>query len=442
MADTVRAALEEQLGRTLKLQHRFPEALSRLDNARKAHPATAESNLRRIDELRANIMQHMGKFDDAASVYGAMLDRDPLDLEAHLHLNEILYRLRRDDLFLASYDRAAQRAPDNATLPATKGRFLLKMDRPAEAHEKFLEALKIDPDSSAAIGGMARALEALNDHDGAADFYARNLARHSDDIYALEHFSAFLLRRGDEQKAVLLAEQAHSLYPNNQSILAVLGLCYRALGDPREAALNDYGDYVRVFDLDPPQGYTDMARFNHDLAAYLDGLHGDKREYFTQTLRGGTRIFGEVFHNGHRLADLLQPKIVEALKTYVTGLHEPRYWHPLVSRRGHGFRYAGSWSSRLHDCGFHTNHVHTNGWISACYYVAVPDIVEDTAQQQGWIKFGEPTTDFGDRFTLQHSVQPRPGRLVLFPSYMWHGTLPFHSAHSRMTIAFDIIPQD
>ena len=34
-----------------------------------------------------------------------------------------------------------------------------------------------------------------------------------------------------------------------------------------------------------------------------------------------------------------------------------------------------------------------------------------------------------------------PGRLVLFPSYMWHGTIPFHDAQPRTTIAFDVVPK-
>jgi hypothetical protein len=29
---------------------------------------------------------------------------------------------------------------------------------------------------------------------------------------------------------------------------------------------------------------------------------------------------------------------------------------------------------------------------------------------------------------------------VLFPSYMWHGTIPFRSSQHRTTIAFDAIP--
>ena len=32
------------------------------------------------------------------------------------------------------------------------------------------------------------------------------------------------------------------------------------------------------------------------------------------------------------------------------------------------------------------------------------------------------------------------GKLVLFPSYFWHGTVPFTSENTRLTIAFDVVP--
>jgi Putative 2OG-Fe(II) oxygenase len=37
-------------------------------------------------------------------------------------------------------------------------------------------------------------------------------------------------------------------------------------------------------------------------------------------------------------------------------------------------------------------------------------------------------------------VQPVLGRLVLFPSYMWHSTVPFRGPTPRTTIAFDVVP--
>jgi len=31
---------------------------------------------------------------------------------------------------------------------------------------------------------------------------------------------------------------------------------------------------------------------------------------------------------------------------------------------------------------------------------------------------------------------------VLFPSYMWHGTVPFRAPQNRTTVAFDVVPAD
>jgi len=40
----------------------------------------------------------------------------------------------------------------------------------------------------------------------------------------------------------------------------------------------------------------------------------------------------------------------------------------------------------------------------------------------------------------QHDVRPAVGTLVLFPSYFWHGTVPFSGAPARLTVAFDAVP--
>lgn len=45
-------------------------------------------------------------------------------------------------------------------------------------------------------------------------------------------------------------------------------------------------------------------------------------------------------------------------------------------------------------------------------------------------------TLLGVNLTPRRVVAPRAGMLVLFPSYFWHGTLPFTSATPRLTVAF------
>jgi hypothetical protein len=254
------------------------------------------------------------------------------------------------------------------------------------------------------------------------------------------NFSETLLRAGDAKKGMATAEQAMALAPENQHALAMWGLALRSLDDAREEWLNDYEHFVQVFELDPPDGYSDMESFNRDLNAYLNSLHRDNREFVDQTLRGGTQTLGDIFGAGHDLVERLRLRVDGAVAAYVARLKEDAE-HPLLRRRRAQFRYSGSWSSRLRDCGFHTNHVHSKGWISSAYYITVPEAVEDPREKQGWIKFGEPAFEPSFKDPVRRAIKPAPGTLVLFPSYMWHGTVPFHSAAARTTIAFDAVPK-
>ena len=433
MDNTIRARLEHQLGLALKQQRRLDEALAHMDVARALAPVAG-----RAQQLeRALVLQLLNQIDDAAQVYEDILATDPLALDVHVLRAEIAYG-RKDDV-LASYRNAMERAPRAAALPVAMGRILLRQNRADEARGAFDKALTLAPDDATALAGLAQTLDRLGEADDARQAYGRLLRIAPDNGDVRENHCSFLLRNGDVTEAQASAEAAVRLRPQSQNGLALLGLTYRARGDARDAWLNDYENHVQIFDLEPPEGYSDMASFNRDLGAYLDSLHGGAQQYLTQTLRGGTQLFDTLFYNGHPLIDRLLPRITAAIQTYMARL-APEREHPLLSRRGAGFRYIGSWSSRLSDCGFHVNHIHGQGWISSCYYVGVPDATEDRTAQQGWIKFGEPPEIFGSTFAAQRTIQPKPGRLVLFPSYHWHGTVPFRSAQNRTTIAFDAIP--
>ena len=426
-----RAQLEYQLARSLKRQGEFEQALRLLQQG------TAGSESREKLLERANLLQQAGKIEEAIALYERRLDQAPLDIGVHILLSEIRRGWHSD--WLASFDAALARNPAAPQLPLQKGLMLLKMGEAAHAQQTFRHALRIAPDNADVLQGLGKALEALNDPDGADVAYAAGLAADPENGAILEGHAAFLLRRGDAQLAEPVAEKAWHLNPNSQTALALLGLCWRAAGDSRDAWLNDYQNHVQVFDLDAPAGYQDMASFNTELAQYLGRLHAGAREYLNQTLRGGSQTHDDIFYNGHPLVDRLLPRITAAVQAYVEGIGFAGD-HPFSRRRARGFRYTGSWSSRLGNNGFHVNHVHNQGWISSCYYVAVPDAIKGDDNQQGWIKFGEPSSEYALDFNSRRAIEPRPGRLVLFPSYMWHGTVPFLSPDPRITIAFDVIP--
>jgi hypothetical protein len=111
---------------------------------------------------------------------------------------------------------------------------------------------------------------------------------------------------------------------------------------------------------------------------------------------------------------------------------------PLRRRNTGDYRLDGMWSVRLRPGGFHVDHVHNRGWLSSACYVSLPRSVAN--DREGWLKFGEPGIATEPRLEAEMFQRPAPGRLVLFPSYMWHGTVPFSGDEPRLSIAFDIIP--
>jgi tetratricopeptide (TPR) repeat protein len=426
----LKAKLHLQLAQALRRQRKDTEALAALDSAE-----AIDAALPGLARHRAETLQYLDRFDEAVAIYDKEIERTPTDAGLHLDYNALLYQLGRGGEYLKSYDRG----PESRELLLGKAYLLAREKRHAEAHAIYAQLQAHDPDDRLAAIGVAQVTTAMGRHAEAIALFEAVLARHGKEAKLLSIAAEPALLSGDPQKAAWLCEQGLKTAPNDASCLAMLSIASRMMEDGRDEALNGYDTLVRSFDLDPPEGFSDMARFNAELNASLDRLHPKTREFIDQSLRGGTQTPGHLFPTGLPLLAQLKQRIDAAVARYIAELDENPL-HPLLSRRRKDFRYSGSWSSRLHDSGFHVNHFHPDGWISSCYYVSVPDAVKDGATMQGWIKFGEPALDIVLKHPVRRTIQPVPGRLVLFPSYMWHGTVPFHDRAARTTIAFDVVP--
>jgi tetratricopeptide (TPR) repeat protein len=424
----LRAALYGNLALAQRAQRKHDAALESFTLLRGLEQDPIASDL-----SRAEILTDLKRFDEAIGVYEDILARDPAHGAAHEAFNHLLYCMGRDTEFLASYARAPQTAP----LRHAHAAFLSRAGRPAQALPLFEGLLCENPGDKQAASGAASALSALGRHAQAQRLFEEARMRHPDDANLAVNMAAMLLRKNDPEYAADVALKALALEPDNQMGLAMLGTAWQMAGDERAIALHGYDQLIATFDLEPPDGFSDMAAFNAELCGYLNQVHPHAREYVNQSLRGGTQTPGRLFSAGHDLIDRLARRIAQAVARYVEALPDSDA-HPFLRRRQDGFAYADSWSSRLAACGYHTNHVHPGGWISSCYYAEVPQAVADAATQAGWLKFGQP--DFEGGPLPQKALQPRPGMLVLFPSYLWHGTIPFQGPRPRTTIAFDAVP--
>jgi tetratricopeptide (TPR) repeat protein len=236
------------------------------------------------------------------------------------------------------------------------------------------------------------------------------------------------LRRGDFANAETCASRHIGTAAANM-FWPYLSLIWRLTGDERAAWLDGSPPFVSVTDLEFP------AIEIETLAATLRKLHVLQAPYPEQSVRGGTQTDRPLFFNPDPAIQSARQKMTAAVRAYIDALPSFDLAHPLLAPHRDQIRFEGSWSVRLKDNGYHASHSHVMGWISSAFYVVLPQ--QAGAKPSGWFALGTPPPELGLDLQAYATVEPKPGRLVLFPSTMWHSTFPFE-AGERLTIAFDI----
>lgn len=247
------------------------------------------------------------------------------------------------------------------------------------------------------------------------------------------------LARARPDAALATLREALKTHPEDQSLWGWAASAARAAGDPLYAELCDYDAVVGAYDLVTPVGWPSLEAFLSDLGKSLKEIHAYEQHPTNQSLRHGSQTM-------HLLTGSDAPPIKALFQALDTPIREHmaklgQGSDPLRRRNTLDYRIQGAWSVRLRPGGFHRDHFHPQGWLSSAFYVETPDAALDSADRQGWIRFGQPPFITDPPMPPDHFVRPKPGRLVLFPSYMWHGTVPFTTDETRMTIAFDAVPK-
>ena len=421
------------LGALLGHLKRAEESLAQLDRAAALGLAGRE-----LQFNRGRALLELGRYDEAEAALVAAVHCAPTDVDAHVLLAKLRY-MRGDPQFLRDLTAAAG-ARQDPRLWMTLGDLLLRAGR-IEESERVLRDLAAARGSSPEIAAsLAVVLQEQGRIDAAlTEARTAHAARPAEVAFA-DTLTVLLLQAGDPAAAQPLIREWRARTPLDQRWLAHEATAARLRDESRYHELYDYGRFVRPYDLEPPAGYPSIAAFNASLAERLHGLHaqGFATHPLDQSLRLGTQTSRSLLVDSDARVRAFLQALEAPLAEYRRAIgHDAT--HPLLERNAGGTRLAGCWSVRLQRGGYHVNHVHPEGWISSAYYVEVPAEVEDEDAMSGWIKFGEPRMPTPGA-PAAHYVQPRAGRLVLFPSYMWHGTTPIQGDEPRMTIAFDAVP--
>lgn len=370
-----------------------------------------------------------GEGEKAVEDLDALLQQNLLWIEGHNSLIQLRWMLGERERFLSSLETALKACPDQAILWQLMLEKLIDanaFDRVfgvvSQARKQIGEQYFIDENEAVAYSesGAVASADAVFSRLGAPSTgaLAVRLVRHQ-------------LRNGRTDIALKEIDKWINT-PDANQIWPYAAIAWRLAGDPRCEWLDGDASLVSVIDL------SDKLPALDQLANTLQQLHTAKFENLDQSVRGGTQTDGVLFQRIEPEIRAVRAAVSEAVSAHIARQPPMDVRHPVLRHvRNRTPRFSGSWSVRLREKGFHANHVHPAGWFSAVLYVELPASMGSDQGKEGWLLLGEPQAELRLDIAPTRFVEPLPGRLVIFPSVMWHGTRAFE-AGERLTVSFDV----
>ena len=175
-------------------------------------------------------------------------------------------------------------------------------------------------------------------------------------------------------------------------------------------------------------------KFQKDLLDYLENLN-PVWEPSSKTTTKGYQTTGNLFAEDNiefkKLIQLIEGALISYKKKFSNS-------DDLIIKKWPNKTMLNAWYVKLVQQGYQKSHIHPDGWISGVFYLKVPNF---TTKYGGSIELTLYGYDYPINKNLPSLVHsPKNFDLILFPSSLFHKTIPFKSKENRHVIAFDLIP--
>lgn len=401
----------------------------------------------------ANIEQSLneGDAEQALADAEAALSNRPDWPRAHMLAASAAARLGREEEAIRHLDicrEVLDRIPENVDAHMSIAGIYTAVedfDSALEILEPLLERVEPTAELLDAVAVNMHQAERLEDAIG---IYKQLLKLEPQNVNIYHNICAALLAAGNAKQAASFASKWLKIAPGNTEALSFRAVALEEAGSFSSAAkLMDFDNFVTAEIVDPPEGFRSISTFNTSLEIAILG-HPDLKtppedspHYHDPALRITDQILGPKMGP---VADL-EKMIRKEVDAYYAQRQKPKN-HPFIGARPQNYDLV-AWAAVLDKQGNQDSHIHFDGHLSGCYYVRIPDEVsaEENGQEgvvAGGFEVGRPPPEFCCEKEHRHRViKPEEGMMVLFPSYMYHQTIPFESQQRRICVAFDVMPR-
>ena len=380
------------------------------------------------------IARRAGHTEPALELFRKAVAVAPRYAEAWVNLGRLLVETGNADDGKQAFQKALYARP--GYLPAELGQAqTLKTSGDFAAARSLLEsAADNHPEVSTPCFDLGNLLQEQGQFQASIDAYTECLVRHPGQNPVLSNRAAAMLKAGQPQSALADAEAHLATGARSANVTAYRVLALQLLGRADEAKA-----WANPETMVYP--HTPIAP-----ASFAKALEADIRAHPTLTeqwdpsrraARGG-KVTAELMSHATPAIESFIRLIRTAVDGLITQLPSET-GHPIFDAKPDGYNLT-VWANILAPGGHQASHIHNLGWLSGVYYPDLPPEIDENGHQ-GWIAFGEP----GYGLPMPDGFQPmfrkpEAGMMFLFPSYMWHHTVPLETGAERVSVAFDIVP--
>lgn len=375
------------------------------------------------------VLQQSGQLEEAEHCYRKALILHP-DARGHFNLGTALYDQGKHEEAILAFREAIKLGPQFADAWNSLGETLRDRGGMAEAIRCYEQALVVQPDHGRAKYNLGeyfclagRLLDAIPYFEGSdfADAQDRVLQC----LYKTRQFELF------KQKF----DQISADNPHTSVLLGTLSTHYAT----NFGLENTYNFCTKPMDY--------VVRSRIDELAATDSVFLSALLYDIQHLAIAERKQGRLYYGIQSAGNLLKrpeasfQKLATLIRSQVLG-YKARFSDSsdvLIVSFPEEIEFTSSWYLRMKQGGYLSSHIHEEGWISGCVYLKLP---AKNSDHEGSFAYGTDGDDYPrlhDNFPSQ-IVDVQVGDLVLFPSSVFHRTMPFHSDQDRICVAFDVKP--
>ncbi|MDO9280757.1 MAG: tetratricopeptide repeat protein [Methylotenera sp.] len=401
----------------------------------------AENNYRKAIALQpqffeahgnlGTLLQKQGKLEEAVNSYRKALSINE-DPRGHFNLGTALRDEGKLDEAIMHFKHAINLFPNYADAHNYLGECLRDQGNMEDAIKSYLDTLQLNPSHSGANYNMGEFLYLAKRFDEAVTYFEQSQL---DDWQERSLYCLYKAERFDDFKTKL-DEIVRTHKKHDAPFLATLSTHYAT----NFGVEDTYNFCKNGFDYVYQNSLKELAEPNSQfLKDLLNDINNTAIEVRAQgMIINGKQSAGNLFKRPEasfrKLGELVKQEFLNYKNRFAGADCE------LIKSFPNELEFTSSWYVRLRRGGYVDGHIHEVGWISGAVYLVLPTDKKDPTE--GCFEYGL----HGDNYPQKHSnfpvgiATPSVGDIVLFPSSLFHRTIPFNSNEERICIAFDLKP--